>query len=220
MDRFWKDLQYAARTLLKKPGFTLVVLLTLALGIGANTAIFSVVSAVIFRPLPFREPERLVNIWEGGAGTVYRRGEESRFIFVRPGTFHDWREQSKSFQNMAAYSWRAMLLTGGDKAEMLWANHVTEGFFETLGAPAELGRTFSADDYGPGAERAVILSHKLWRSRFGADAAIVGRAISLNDQTYIVVGVMPEGFYPTRFNAPDLWTPRWFGAGERGVSFC
>jgi putative ABC transport system permease protein len=215
MDRLWKDLQYAARTLLKKPGFTLVVLLTLALGIGANTAIFSVVSAVIFRPLPFREPERLVNIWEGGAGTVYRRGEESRFIFVRPGTFHDWREQSQSFQNMAAYSWRAMLLTGGDKAEMLWANHVTEGFFETLGAPAKLGRTFSADDYGPGAERAVILSHKLWRSRFGADAAIVGRAISLNDQAHIVVGVMPEGFYPTRFNAPDLWTPRWFGAGEK-----
>jgi putative ABC transport system permease protein len=215
MDRFWKDLQYAARTLLKRPGFTLVVLLTLALGIGANTAIFSVVSAVILRPLPFREPERLVNVWEGSAGTIYRRGEESRFIFVRPGTFHDWREQSQSFQSMAAYSWRTMLLTGGDKAEMLWANHVSEGFFETLGTPAELGRTFSADDYKPGAGRAVILSHKLWRGRFGSDAAIVGRAISLDDQAYIVVGVMPEGFYPTRFNAPDLWTPRWFSPREK-----
>jgi putative ABC transport system permease protein len=215
MERFWKDLQYATRTLLKKPGFTLVVLLTLALGIGANTAIFSVVSAVILRPLPFREPEQLVNIWEGRAGTVYRRGEESRFIYVRPGTFHDWREQSQSFQSMASYSWRTMLLTGRDKAEMLWANHVTEGFFETLGTRAELGRTFSADDYGPGAGRVVILSHKLWRSRFGSDTAIVGHDISLDNQAYIVVGVMPEGFYPTRFNAPDLWTPRWFSAGEK-----
>jgi putative ABC transport system permease protein len=215
MGTVWQDLCYGTRTLLRKPGFTGVVVFTLALGIGANTAIFSVVNAVIFRPLPFREPERLVHVWEGRAGDRYQRGEESRFISVGPGTYHDWRERSQSFESMGAYSWRAMMITGGDRAEMLWGHHVTEGFFETLGRSAQLGRTFSADDYAPRAEPVAVFSHALWTNRFGADTTIIGRKISLDDQTYTVVGVMPPGFYPTRFSAPDLWTPRWFDVEEK-----
>jgi putative ABC transport system permease protein len=200
----------------KNPGFTGIVVLTLALGIGANAAIFSVVNAVIFKPLPFKEPDRLVHLWEGRGGLRYQRGTDSNFITVRPGTFHDWREQSRSFAEMSAYSWRTMMHTGGDKAEMLWAHHVADRFFETLGVPPELGRTFTADDYLPGAPRVVILGLNLWRNRFGADPAIIGRTISLDSQAHTVVGVMPPGFYPTRFfSPPDLWTPRWFNAEEK-----
>jgi predicted permease len=216
MGMIWQDLRYAARTLAKRPGFTAVVVLTLALGIGANAAIFSVVNTVIFKPLPFRDPASLVHVWEGRDGVRYKRGEDSRFISVRPGTFHDWRDQSRSFESMSAYSWRAIMLTGGDQAEALWAHHVAERFFETLGVQAQLGRVFNAGDYGPDAPRIVILSHRLWRNRFGADPAVIGRAISLDGQAHTVVGVMPQGFYPTRFfNAPDLWTPRWFNAEEK-----
>jgi predicted permease len=216
METLWQDLRYAARTLAKRPGFTAVVVITLALGIGANAAIFSVVNAVIFKPLPFRDPAALVHVWEGRNGERYKRGEDSRFISVRPGTFHDWREQSRSFESMSAYSWRTMMLTGGDKAEALWAHHVADRFFETLGVQAQLGRAFNAGDYGPDAPRVVILSHKLWRNRFGADPAVIGREVSLDGQAHTVVGVMPQGFYPTRFfSAPDLWTPRWFNAEEK-----
>jgi len=212
----WQDLRYAGRTLTKKLGFTAVVVLTLALGIGANAAIFSVVNAVIFKPLPFRDPASLVHVWEGHNGARYKRGEDSRFISMRPGTFHDWREQSRSFESMSAYSWRAMMLTGGDQAEALRAHHVADRFFETLGVQAQLGRVFTAADYGPDAPRVVILSHKLWRNRFGADPAVIGREVSLDGQAHTVVGVMPRGFYPTRFfSAPDLWTPRWFNAEEK-----
>src|SRR6266540_3588483 len=192
MGTLWQDLRYAARTLAKRPGFTAVVVLTLALGIGANAAIFSAVNAVIFKPLPFRDPTALVHVWEGRNGERYKRGEDSRFISVRPGTFHDWREQSRSFESMSAYSWRTMMLTGGDRAEALWAHHVADRFFETLGVRAQLGRVFNAGDYGPDAPRVAILSHKLWRNRFGADPAVIGRAVSLDGQPHTVVGVMLE----------------------------
>jgi putative ABC transport system permease protein len=129
MGMIWQDLRYAARTLAKRPGFTAVVVLTLALGIGGNAAIFSVVNTAIFKPLPFRDPASLVHVWEGRDGVRYKRGEDSRFISVRPGTFHDWRDQSRSFESMSAYSWRAIMLTGGDQAEALWAHHIGEGFF-------------------------------------------------------------------------------------------
>jgi putative ABC transport system permease protein len=216
MQTLWQDLRYAARTLARRPGFAAIVILTLALGIGANAAIFSVTSAVILKPLPFKEPDRLVHLWENNKrGERYRRGQDSGYIYVRPGTLNDWRERAGSYESLSGYRWATMMLTGGERAEMVWGHRVADSFFETLGVGAQLGRTFSAQDYRPSAPPVVVLSNALWRDRYGADPNIVGRAISLDNVTYTVVGVMPAGFFPTRFETAQLWTPYAFTAADK-----
>jgi putative ABC transport system permease protein len=193
------DLRYAIRTLIKRPGFTAIALLTIALGIGANTAIFSVVNAVLWRPLSYPHPERLMMVW------IYnpRQGFE-KDVAPYP-TFTDWRNQSRSFEHLTAYFGASVSLTGaGDPAQLRGAR-VTPSFFPTLSVQPALGRWFTEQDANAGHERVVILEHGLWQRRFGGDPTIVGRMIQLSGQPYEVVGVMPAGFqYP---DDATLWLP-------------
>jgi putative ABC transport system permease protein len=212
-----QDFRLACRALRKQPSFATLLVLTLALGIGANTAIFSVFNAVILKPLPFREPDRLVNLWESGRrGEHYQPGTDSNFITVRPGTLNDWKERSKSFEQMSGYHWTSMMLTGGERAEMVWGHRVAEGFFEMLGVAPQLGRSFSTNDYRPAAPPVVVLSHELWHKRYGADQTLIERTISIDNRPHTVVGVMPAGFFPTRFQGgAQLWIPFVFTGEEK-----
>jgi predicted permease len=207
LESFVRDLRFAARGFVKAPAFTTVAIFTLALGIGAATAIFSVVKAVLLNPLPFREPQGLVHLWEGTGDERYRMGDEAYFSSVRPGNYFGWKLGSQSFQDMSAYFWRTMLLSGKDRADVVSAHEVYERFFETLGTPALLGRTLQASDYTPSAGRVVVLSYTMWQQRFGKDAQVLGKRILLDRQSYEIVGVMPDGFYPTPFGGPELWSP-------------
>jgi len=207
-----RDLRYGLRMLRRSPGFTAVVVLTLALGIGAATSIFSVVKAVILSPLPFRQPENLVHLWEGHEH--YHRGDQAYFSSARPGSLFDWRQQSNSFQNITAYRWRPRLLTDSKPAELVEAQDVYDQFFETLGTPPQLGRTLQAHDYEPAAPNVVVISNAMWIKHFGGDPAMIGRRISLDRQSYEIVGVMPPGFYPAP-DYPELWTPHWADQAEK-----
>jgi predicted permease len=194
------DLRYAARTLRKSPGFTLVATLTLALGIGANTAIFSVVDAVILRPLPYAEPSRLVELW----GNVKRAQVERRGASYPD--YVDWRDQSHSFEGMAAFSDMNGILSG-DEPERLTGEMVSQAYFGLLGVRAALGRTFRPEeDQSPQRDAVLILSDSLWKRRFGGDPAIAGRAVRLNDREFYVVGVMPPWFRGITDSA-DFWMP-------------
>ena len=215
LETCWQDLRFAASMLRKNPGFTGVAVLTLALGIGATTSIFSVIKAVILNPLPFREPNRLVHIWESDRAEHYHRGDQPYFSTVNPGVFYEWRAQSQSFEHIAAYRWRAMLFGGEKGAELIEGQDVVDQFFETLGVPAQLGRTFQAADYAPDAPHTAILSYGMWAERCGKYPGIIGRRISLDRESYEIVGVMPAGFYPTPWNYPQLWTPHWADAKEK-----
>jgi predicted permease len=209
-----QDLRYALRTQCKGWGFTLVAVPTLALGIGASTAIFSVVKAVIFSPLPFGQPEDLVHVWEGHEH--YHRGDEAFFSSARPGTLYDWRAQSQSFESITAYKWRDMLFTDNKQAELVTGQDVYDQFFETLGTPAYLGRTLQASDYAANSPNLVVISYAMWMKRFGGDREVTGRSISLDRQSYEIVGVMPPGFYPAnRGEYPELWTPHWANQAEK-----
>jgi putative ABC transport system permease protein len=209
------DLRYGLRMLHRAPGFPTVAILTLAMGIGATTSIFSVIKAVILNPLPFRQPERLVHLWEGSLGEHYRRGDEAYFSSVRPGYLYDWRAQSRSFESVSAYRWKSMLLSGESRGDLLSGQETADQFFETLGTPAQLGRTLGAGDYKPGAQHVVVIGNKIWANRFGKDPRVIGRRISLDRQSYEVVGVMPAGFYPATGSYPELWTPHWADAKEK-----
>jgi putative ABC transport system permease protein len=193
------DLRYALRGLLRKPLFTVLIILTLALGVGANAAIFSVVNGVLLRPLPYPQPERLMMVW------VYnpRQGFD-KDVATYP-TFIDWRTQSQSFENLAAYFGASVSLTGvGDPAQLRGAR-VTSSFFSILNVQPALGRWFTEQDATAGHERVVVLEHGLWKQRFGSDRTIVGRTIQLSGRPYEVVGVMPQGFqYP---DDATLWLP-------------
>ncbi|HEY2017501.1 MAG TPA: ABC transporter permease, partial [Bryobacteraceae bacterium] len=196
-----QDLRYAARTLRKSPAFTTVAVLTLALGIGANTAIFSVVNAVILRPLPYPEPGRLVELW----GNVKRARVERRGTSLPD--YADWRDQSRSFEAMALFDDSQVTLTGVDEPERLTGEFVAHPYFAMLGVRAALGRTFlPAEDEVPLRDRVVILSDVLWKRRFGADPAILSRAVQINGQSFIVIGVMPRWFRGITDTA-DLWVP-------------
>jgi predicted permease len=215
VDSIRQDVHYAVRQLRRSPGFALTAILTLALGIGAITAIFSVVKAVILSPLPFRQPESLVHLWESSGGEHYHRGEQAYFSTVRPGNFYDWQAESQSFESISAYRRQSMLLSGSNQAELVLAHEVTNQFFETLGTSAQLGRTLQVSDYDPGAGRVVVISNLMWVQRFGKDREVTGRRISLDRETYEIVGVMPEGFYPTQSGYADLWTPHWANQAEK-----
>ncbi len=193
------DLRYAIRTLIKSPGFTAIAVLTIGLGIGANTAIFSVVNTVLLRPLPYPHPERLMMVWVSNP----RQGFD-KDVTSYP-TFGDWRNQSRSFERIAAYFGASVSLTGAGDPAQLRVARVTPSFFSTLNVQPALGRWFTEQDAAAGHERVVILDHGLWQGRFGSDPAIVGRTIQLSGRPCEVVGVMPEGFrYP---DDSTLWLP-------------
>ncbi|MDX2044537.1 MAG: ABC transporter permease [Acidobacteriota bacterium] len=200
MQTLLQDLRYGARMLLKNPGFTLIAVLSLALGIGANTALFSVINAVLLRPLPFYEPDRLAMIWEDASFIGFPQDTPA------PGNFADWKAQTQTFADMAARGNRSFNLTGDGEPEKIQAYEVTANFFPLLGVKPALGRNFSAEEDQPGANKVAIISHSLWQSRYGGEANILNRKIILNDESYTVVGVMPANF---QFG-PDyirLWTP-------------
>lgn len=200
MDRLFHDLRYSARTLLRTPGFTLVAVLTLALGIGVNTTIFSVVYHVLMKPLPVEAPERLVHIWE----TNTKRNIPQAGASVR--NFADWRTQNRTFEAMAGYQWRNYTLTGGDDSVLASSLEVSAELLSMLGLTPALGRSFTQQEEEPGSHRVVLLKHGLWQQRFGADPAIIGRDILLDDTPYTVIGVLPADMeFPTA--SADLWTP-------------
>jgi hypothetical protein len=199
-----QDLRYGLRTVRRSPGFTAVATLTLALGIGATTSMFSVVKAVMLSPLPFWQPQNLVHVWEGGRGEHYHRGDEAYFSSVRPGSFYDWRTQSQSLLSISSYRSRSMLLTDAKQAELVSAHDVADQFFETLGTPAQLGRTLIMGDYAPSAARVVVISNRMWAEHFAKDPGIIGRRISLDRQSYEIVGMMPPRFLSHGARLPGL----------------
>ncbi|HEV7990889.1 MAG TPA: ABC transporter permease, partial [Gemmatimonadaceae bacterium] len=192
------DLRYALRALARSPGFTLAVVLTLALGIGANSAIFSVVYGVLLRPLPYAAPERLVNLY----GRYPQFGRTSTSL----PDFQDWRAGTHSFEQLAGRHSGAFVLTGEGEPERVIADRVTSNFFATLGVKPLLGRAFLPAEDKMGSDRqVVVLSHGYWQRRFGGDARIVGRQIQLNGKPWTVVGVAPPEL---RFGrAVDVWAP-------------
>jgi putative ABC transport system permease protein len=197
MTTLLQDLKYGLRMLAKNPGFTAVAVLTLALGIGANTAIFSFVDAVLLKPLPFSHPERMVMVWEkppdGGRNVV------SSLNFL------DWKNQNSVFDAMAAQGGATMTLTGADQPVMLRVGLVSAPYFNIFGAEPLLGRTFAPDEDQPGKQHEAVLSHRIWENRFGSDPGIIGRNIALNGESYTVIGVMPPGLFDRSW--PDLWAP-------------
>jgi len=188
MQTLIQDLRYATRMLTKHPGFTAVAVLTLALGIGANTAIFSVIKGVLLKPLPYDQPGQLVMVWEDpqGDGT----GKNS----AAGGVFLDWKEQSRSFEALSVIYGlgTAMNLTGGDQPERLHGWQVSASFLRILRVPPLVGRGFAPDADQLGHDnKVVVIAHRLWQQRFGADTNMVGQAIRLNNEPYTVVGVLP-----------------------------
>jgi putative ABC transport system permease protein len=204
MHTLWQDLRYGARMLMKNPGFTLIAVLTLSLGIGATTALFSVVNGVLLRPLPYRDEAQLVTLWQSNLKSGVEREETS------PANFLDWRERLQSCEAIAAIEPFGHSLIGSGEPERFRSWMVTENFFEVLGVAPLYGRTFLAEEFGAGRGNVVVLGYGLWQQRFGGDPQLVGRQLTLNGQPHTVVGVMPPEFqYPP---GRELWAPR----GPRG----
>jgi putative ABC transport system permease protein len=196
LEDVWQDLRYGARMLRKQPGFTLIAVLTLALGIGANTAIFSVVNAVLLRPLPYRAPDRLTQVWE------HNRSKNKSQGSVAPANFLDWKEQNQSFEEMAAYDiFPGFNLTDGGEPERVQAARVSANLFPLLGVNAIAGRVFTNMEEQRGHHQVALVGNGLWQRRFGADPGLVGRTLSLNDQSFTVVGILPSDFHflPTEY---------------------
>ncbi|MGH9789365.1 MAG: ABC transporter permease [Candidatus Acidiferrales bacterium] len=199
METLWQDLRYGARQLARSPGFTAVAVLTLALGIGANTAIFSVANAVLLQPLPYQEPDRLVRLWESNPGRNWP------FFSASAPNFNDWVQQNRSFESLAATEGATFNLTGTGEPERLRGRRVTSNFFALLGVELELGRNFTPEEGRPASARVAILSHGLWQRRFGADPGILGRTLRLDGESYEIVGVLPGTF---RFTpGTEVWGP-------------
>ena len=201
MRALFQDIRYGLRMMAKNPAFTFFVVAVLALGIAGNTAIFSVANAVLVRPLPYRQADRLVMVWEDASSYGFPRDTPA------PGNFADWKARNQVFEDMAASSFSGSFnLTGEGNPEEIPGDFVTANLFSVLGARPALGRDFSASDDIPGAPRVVILSQGLFRRRFGSDPQIIGKRIWLNYEKYDVIGVMPRGFqFPDR--DPQLWAP-------------
>ncbi len=204
-DEMIQDLRYGARMLLKFPGFTVVMVLTLALGIGANTAIFSVVDSVLLRPLPYRDAERLVKVFETNP---QRKIDRMRISLAE---FHEWKNQSRGFEEMAAlWNNTTYRVTGGATPEEISGNRVSANFFSFLGARAAIGRTFLPEDESPNAQPVAVLSHQYWASHYGSAPNVIGQTITLNDKAHIIVGVLPEDFREVFESFPGrarIWTP-------------
>jgi putative ABC transport system permease protein len=197
MNMLLNDLRYSIRMLLKNFGFTAVVVLVLALGIGANSAIFSVVNAVLLRPLDYKDPEQIVIV-----NHTYRKA--NAIVPVSPPSYIDYRDQATVFESTAASAnWNVNLTDRGDP-ERIQGRFATASFFSTLGVGATLGRTFTEEDDRPGHNKVVILSHGLWQRRFGGDPGILNQSLNLNGESYSVIGVMPSTF---KFRLDEMWAP-------------
>ncbi len=203
MGSLFQDIRYGIRSLAASPGITAVVVATLALGIGATTSIFSVADAVLFKPLPYPDPDRLVRVY-----TTDSARDQDRLPSSGPN-FLDWRDQSRSFERMAGYDERTFNLVGGEYPRRVWGASVTPDFFSVLGVEPALGRTFSPNVDGPDASPAVVLSHDMWQSDFEGNPSVLGRELRLSGAIYTVVGVMPPGF-----DFPD-GTPLWVASRHR-----
>ena len=222
LETIWQDLGYGARTLLKKPGFTLIAVLTLMLGIGANTAIFSVVNGVLLRPLPYDDPERLVMIWAEQPIWEAQLGVTDNAVTA--ADFVDWRAQNQVFEHMAAMYGHRPNLTGSGEPESVSALYATASLFPLLGANLGMGRAFLPEEDQAGADRVVVLSHLLWQERYGGDEKIIGQKVTLDNRPCTVVGVTAPGFQfpqrgelPSRFRVAariDLYLPFGFTQAE------
>src|SRR5215813_14028845 len=202
-DEMFQDLRFGVRTLLKHKGFTAVAALTLMLGIGANTVIFSVMNAVLLRPIPFPDPDRLVMVWATDQETR-RRQDSTSFP-----DFMDWREQNQVFAQMAAYSIAPFNMTGGNQPERVIGLRASADLFPVLGVSPVQGRAFLREEQQPGRNKVVLVSDNLWQRRFGRDPQLVGKTINLNDETYTVIGILPPGFqfkHKSQFK-PELIVP-------------
>jgi len=191
METLWQDLRYGARMLMKKPGFTLIAVITLALGIGATTAIFSVVNGVLLRPLDYHDPHDIVTLLNKGRSPV------------SPANFLDLQARIQSFERMAAAEAWGGTIASNDRPEEISGLRMGDGLFALLGVQPLLGRTLQPEDFQPGQDHVLVLSHKLWQRAFGGDAGVVGRTIALSGDSYTVVGVMPP-----QFQFPPFWSTR------------
>jgi putative ABC transport system permease protein len=208
MDSFVSDIRYAVRNLVKRPGFTAIAILTLAIGIGANSTIFSAVNALLLKPLPFPELDRVVAIWDKDPIRGYEHNE------VAFANYIDLRDQNQSFENLALYSWWTANLTGVETPERLQCFLVTANFFDTIGTKPILGRTFLKHENQPGSDEVAVITHSLWQRRFGGDPNILNKTLSLNGYTLTIVGVMPEHFdfpHAAEVYAPIDFTPEHLG---------
>jgi putative ABC transport system permease protein len=214
LEQLLQDLRYGLRSLRRAPGFTVVTVLTLALGIGANTAIFSVVYGTLLKPLPYRDAQRVLTLWQNDLRAGKDRDD------VAPANFVDWRERVKSFEEISALEPYSHNLMGEGEPEAFKSWRATEGFFRVMGADALYGRTFLPKDHVPGGPEAVVLSYGLWQRRFGGDKELIGRPLLLNGRPHTVVGVMPPEFdFPP---GRELWAARAITERERqnrGSSF-
>jgi putative ABC transport system permease protein len=199
MQNLLRDLRYGARTLWKNPGFTLIAVITLSLGIGANTAIFTVVNAALLRGLPYRAPDRLVHLFETTPQKSYAQRE-----FSYPD-YQDY-QQSQSFEGLAAYTGGGGILTGRGEPQRIFSPAVSANFFTVLGVEPLLGRTFRAGEDSPGAERVTVLTYGLWQRMFGGDAGVIGQTLTISNNQYTVIGVLPPSFQ-FALRPADLWLP-------------
>jgi putative ABC transport system permease protein len=192
-----QDFSYGMRKLWKSPGFTIVTVLTLALGIGANTAMFSVVNSVLLRPLPYKDSDRIVVVWE--------KPPKGRQNSVSAANFLDWREQNRVFEHLVAISIGGANISGKDIPERVDTMRTSWDVFELLGIRPSLGRGFSPLDDGPGAPHVAVISHQLWRRKFGGDPGVVGRSIAVDSAPCTIIGVLPQNF--RFFFGPEMWVP-------------
>ena len=191
------DVRYAARRLSKNPGFTALGALTIALGVGASTTIFSAVNPILFEPLPYPHADRVAMIWD--------RGRDGARLDVTFGTFRELQERSRSFEALAVIKPWQPTMTGASQPERLDGQRVSERYFRALGMAPIMGRDFSSSDDRPGTPPVVIISDGLWRRRFGGDLSVVGRVLMLNEDRYTVIGVMPPGFENVLAPTAEVW---------------
>jgi putative ABC transport system permease protein len=211
IDELRQNVKYAIRTLYRTPGFTVAAAMTLALGIGANTLMFSVVNATLLQPIAFPDADRLVTVWKG------RVSDPQHLNIVSMPNYRDYRERSRSFESLALFdsAGRGYNLSGGGEAEQVPGLRVTASLFTVLGVPPQIGRTFLPEEEEAGNNRVVVLSHGLWTRRYGADPSIVGRTIQIDSQPHVVVGVMPASF-TFRFGiVRQLWVPVGWTKGDQ-----
>lgn len=203
MDTLIQDLRFAVRTLIKNPSLALTVLAVIALSTGVNSAVFSVISTVLLRPLPFKDSDRITQIWE-----TDRNQGVSRAV-VSPANYFDWQEQNHVFQDMAAWRFWYFNLSGGQQPERVQGLLASANFFSLLGARPAIGRTFSPDEATEGRDRVVVISDALWRRRFASDPNVIGQTVSIDDRSYAVIGVMPPEFklFKVLDRDLDLWAP-------------